>query len=119
MRYSNAGEVFTGTRQFAVDGAYLDKSTVAESTNAKHARTSNARENNGGAKMFTITIDPQRLYTLGISKFTLCDVALGIRNGVFSEGTEFMSPDGRVRIINGKLRYTSSKAIYKLPDIRV
>jgi hypothetical protein len=114
MRYNDVRQDTVGaTRNFGIPGAYLDLSTIKDSTNCHHAREASSQ------KSFVITIDPQRLYTLGVSTFSLVDVALGIRNGIFTEGTEFLSPSGRVRIMGGKLKYTRNKALYKLPEIRV
>lgn len=74
---------------------------------------------NGNAKAFIVTIDPNMIFTPGKSKITLLEVTFGILLGVFSEGTEFMSPTGRVRIMGGKLKYTRNKALYKLPEMRL
>jgi hypothetical protein len=120
MKYNDVRQDTVGaTRNFGIPGAYTDLADFKDSTSRSNARSGGSREDNGNSKMFTITIDPQRLYTLGVSSFSLADVTLGIREGAFGEGTEFMSPDGRVRIMGGKLRYTRNKALYKLPELRV
>lgn len=120
MRYNTIhDDIVKGTAHFDVPGTYLDLCLVGDSADRHHARPTNSRESNGSTKTFVITIDPQKLYTLGVSTFSLVDVTLGIRSGAFGEGTEFMSPGGRVRIMDGKLKYTRNKALYKLPDIRV
>jgi hypothetical protein len=120
MKYNSIhGNIVGGTRNYGIPGAYLDLSPVGKGTNKNHTRMTNGRGANGSTKLFVITIDPQGLYSLGVSSFTLADVSLGIKNGAFSEGTEFMSPDGRVRIMGGKLKYAKNKALYKLPELRV
>jgi hypothetical protein len=78
----------------------------------------NTGDGNGKSVTFIITIDPSNRFTLGISRFTTSAVAWGIHMGTFTEGTEWMSPTGRVRIMGGKLRYTSSRRLYPLPEIR-
>lgn len=119
MRYTNIGsEMIGATRFFSPPVTHSCRTAAKDTMDQKHAEA-RFRESNPSTTAFVITIDPQQLYTLGVSTFTLVDVTLGIRSGAFSEGTEFISPTGRVRIIRGKLRYTRNKALYNLPEMRV
>lgn len=83
-----------------------------------HAFDSLVGGGNGKSVMFTITIDPGGVFKIGESQFTTSAIAWGIHMKTFAEGTEWMSPTGRVRIIRGKLRYTSGHRLYHLPEIR-
>lgn len=110
--------MIVGTMDFALPASphSSGKARVQDSTDATRAGR-NTGENNGQAVTFVITIDPTKLYTLGESTFTSYAVAQGICDGIFPEGTEWMTPTGRARIISGKLRYTGSRKLYKLPKV--
>jgi hypothetical protein len=103
-----------GTTQYGVPD---DDNRGRNRIDKNHAAT-NRDDNNGRSVMLTITIDPNKIFTLGVSQFTVSAVAWGIHLGSFTEGTEWMSPTGRVRIMDGKLKYTSNKALYPLPKLR-
>ncbi len=118
IEYDNAvtsGSGIPGTMQFvSTDAAERGKNRI----DRHHAHDSNQAENNGKSVMFTITIDPSKIFSLGVSQFTLSAIAWGMHLGVFPEGTEWMSPTGRVRIMKGKLKYTRNKGLYPLPVIK-
>lgn len=115
MRYDSSVGQLRGTRHFYQPGAFLELTVVGQSTDKHHAR----EHGSGSSILLVVTIDPQKIYTLGVSSFNETDVSLGILHGAFIEGTEFMTPTGRARIMGGKLKYTNNKAIYKLPEMRV
>jgi hypothetical protein len=112
MKYNDVRQNTVGaTRNFGIPGAYLDLTPYRKGTNKDQMRDV--------AGSFTVTIDPTKLYTLNESKFTATEVYLGIQDGSFPEGMEFMTPTGRARVMDGKLRYTRNKKIYTLTEIRV
>jgi hypothetical protein len=119
MLYDNAittGSGIPGTMNFVTD-EMARRARAHNRIDTTHAVEGG--ENNGKSVMFTITIDPVGgRFNLGESKFTTSAVAWGIQMGTFVEGTEWMTPTGRVRIIKGKLRYTSGRRLYKLPILK-
>lgn len=112
---SSGSGAIPGTRLFGVPD---EESRSHNRIDKTHSHDTLQGGGNGKSVMFTITIDPQNRFILGESQFTTSAVAWGIHMRTFEEGTEWLTPTGRVRIINGKLRYTSGHRLYPLPKIR-